>query len=55
MMKETGASSGKLKKEIPSEAQREDYTMHNGQENETQNARVEKGQKVRRGPRKKKF
>ena len=47
-MKETGASSGKLKKEILSEAQREkDYTMHNGQGNETQNARVEKGQRVR--------
>ena len=41
-MKETRACSGKLN-EIPSEAQREDYTMHNGQENETQNARVEKG------------
>ena len=36
-MKETGASSGKLKKEILSEAQREkDYAMHNRQENETQ-------------------
>ena len=36
-MKETGASSGKLKKEILSDAQREtDYAMHNGQENETQ-------------------
>ena len=32
IMKETGAISGKFKKEIPSEAQREkDYTMHNGQ------------------------
>ena len=48
MMKETGSSSGKLKKETPSESQRvKDYTIHNGRENETQNARVEKEQKVR--------
>ena len=36
-MKETGASSGKLKKEILSEAQKE-KEMNNGQGNETQNA-----------------